>query len=80
MIEVLTKSKALRPSAVDTIDKVNEIIEVVNSLNPTDIANIKEKIKTIEAEQLTQNSDINSNTSDINSIKQTLYTPLSQEN
>lgn len=91
-IEQIAFGKNLRPSAVDTMNKLNEVITVVNSLDSgeisaikSDVDSLKTNVKTLQSQMTTANSSITSNTEklgtqqeDIDKIKVTLYTPLEQ--
>lgn len=96
-IDPIGFGKNLRPSTIDLLNKVNEIITAVNSLDPTGIGELQSdvtqlqsemtsvqgSVSTLQSQMSTANSNIstlqestNANTSDINDIKVTLYTPL----
>ncbi len=90
-IQPLQFGKNLRPSTVDSMNKINEIVTAVNQLNPTEIDTLQSKVSTLESKTtqlestVTQNgSDIDtlqaetaSLTTDMEKVKVTLYTPLS---
>lgn len=90
-IESIKFGKNLRPSTVEVIKKVNELITVVNQSDPDAIsalqtsvtslqANVKQnsqKITTAEGNIDTLQDTSASHTTDIDKIKVTLYTPLS---
>ena len=92
-IEELKFGSTLRPSTVSSMNKINEIIGVVNSLNETDLASLqadidtlKANVSTLQSQMSTANTNITSiqstNTTqqtDIDKIKVTLYTPLSSD-
>lgn len=84
--------KNLRPSTVDAMNKINEIIGVVNTLQNSDSAQritaLETRVTTAEG-RITTNAgnittlqgDVAENSDDISDIKTTLYTPLaSNEN
>jgi outer membrane murein-binding lipoprotein Lpp len=89
-IDKLSFGKNLRPSTVDTMNKLNEVIAVVNDISgsgidtlKTDVATLKSNMTTAQAQIATANENIannatsiSNNTTDINAIKVTLYTPL----
>lgn len=87
-ISKLEFGKNLRPSTVDTMNKINEIIGVVNGLDAatvtTDINTLKSNVTTLQGQMTTANTNIATNTSNISTldndmkkVKVTLYTPLS---
>lgn len=85
--------KNLRPSTVEAINKINEIIATVNELDPDNISEIQSNVSTLQTQMstaqtqissLTENvstatATIESHTTDIDNIKVTLYTPLDSE-
>jgi archaellum component FlaC len=90
-ISPMTKDKVMRPSLIDSVDKINEIIVAVNLLDPAEIDAIESRVDALEtavtsintrldniAQSLvTINASIATMSSDIDNIKVTLYTPLS---
>ena len=75
--------KNLRPSTVDALNKINEIITAVNQLQPSEIEQLQTDVSTLQSQMSTANgnistlqSSVSDNTGDINDIKTTLYTPL----
>lgn len=82
--------KKLRPSTVEAIKKINELVQAVNLLDPTEINtlqttvnNLKSTVGTHTSQIGSANSSINdlkkttsTHTTDIDKIKVTLYTPL----
>ena len=90
-ISPMTKDKVMRPSLIDSVDKINEIIVAVNLLDPAEIDAIESRVDALEtavtsintrldniAQSLvTINARIATMSSDIDNIKITLYTPLS---
>lgn len=82
--------KNLRPSTVDALNKINELVTAVNALDPESIETLEqtvskqgESISTLQTQMSTANSSIENlqstqqeHTSDIDNIKVTLYTPL----
>ena len=86
-IQPMTKAKSMRPSAIDTIDKINEIITRVNELDSNDYQTEIDALTTRVSNTETQLTAVNKNIetiestntaqqSDIDNIKETLYTPL----
>lgn len=85
--------KNLRPSTVEAIKKINELVTAVNAVNvdaikqmQTDVNNIKNTVKEHTNSISTNTTEIGkiketqaSHTQDIDKIKVTLYTPLSAE-
>lgn len=89
-IDKIAFGKQLRPSTVDSLNKINEIIDAVNGMTSTDyqgeIDAINSKLGTLTTRVDTATSDITqikstneSQQSDIDDIKVTLYTPLEQD-
>lgn len=90
-IQPLQFGKNLRPSTVDAMNKINEIVTAVNQLNPTEIDTLQSKVSVLETKTsqlestVTQNSndistlqtDVTSLNDDMDKVKITLYTPLS---
>lgn len=88
-IEPIAFGKELRPSTVDVMNKLNEVITTVNGISSTDyqaeIDKINQSLTTVTGRVDTNTSDISgikstneSQQSDIDDIKITLYTPLTQ--
>ena len=90
-ITPMSKSKAVRGSLIDAVDKINEIITAVNALSPSSIAQMQQDIAALQSADTAiglridgvasrttalETSDTAQQT-DIDSIKVTLYTPLS---
>ena len=48
----------LRPSTVTVIKKINEMIPVLNSLDPGDISQIEQDVNTLKGQMSTANSNI----------------------
>ena len=90
-ISQLEFGKNLRPSTVEAINKINELVTAVNDLDGAEIETIKSDISTLKSKADTMNTRITNNANDITSVKQTnetqqtdidaikvtLYTPLS---
>lgn len=88
-IDPIAFGKELRPSTVDVMNKLNEVITAVNGMSGTDyqeeIDTINGKLTTLTGRVDTNTTDIatinetnESQQSDIDDIKITLYTPLAQ--
>ena len=91
-IEPMGKDKVMRPSLIDAVDKINEIAATVNLLDPTEIdaietrvgaletsvSGISTRIDNISTQLATIQQTLTAHQSDIDNIKLTLYTPLSQ--
>ena len=92
-IQNIVFGKNLRPSTVDAINKINELVAAVNAVDIASINQIKTdtaNLKTITQSHTsdiallkTDTSDLKKTTSkqttDIDKIKVTLYTPLSAD-
>lgn len=92
-IKSIEFGKNLRPSTVEAIKKINEVITAVNAFNPSDIdalqtqvGNLQSSVTKLTSDVTTANGNITklksttaSHTTDIDKIKVTLYTPLSAE-
>lgn len=92
-IDTLGFGKNLRPSTVETMNKVNEIIAAVNQLSPSEIDDLEEKVNTLATSVAslqtnlaatnknvaTNTTNIKTNSDDIAAVKVTLYTPLSSD-
>ena len=87
-ITPMDKTKVMRPSLIDAVDKINEIITAVNTLDPTAInsrvaaletwqTSTDSRLATMASDISTNTTNIGTNTTDITTIKTTLYTPLS---
>lgn len=90
-IDPMNKSKAVRGSLIDAVDKINEIITAVNALSPSSIEQMQQDIAALQQADITTGGRIDALTSrvtatettntsqqnDIDAIKVTLYTPLS---
>ena len=50
--------KNLRPSTVDAINKINEVITAVNQLQPSEIEQIQEDVSTLQTQMSTANGNI----------------------
>lgn len=92
-ISELAFGKNLRPSTVDTMNKVNEIIAVVNELDTSGLSQVQSDVSTLKTQMSSMQTTVSNHTSsisnltskqnametDIDNIKVTLYTPLSTE-
>ena len=88
-ISPMSKDKVMRPSLIDAVDKINEIITAVNAV---DMQGVDTRLTALETADVTMSgridglatrttdleTDVSDNTDDIAQIKTTLYTPLSQ--
>lgn len=91
-IEPVNFGANLRPSTVALIKKVNELVTAVNDVDPSSIGSLKESVNalstnvtTLQGQMVTANSNISQNTKDIagiktdmDKVKVTLYTPLTE--
>ena len=91
-IDKIDWGKNLRPSTVDIIKKLNTVIDTLNSTDVTELIEIKQDIQNLKqadavmSEQIsTLTTDYNnleekveSNETDLEKVKITLYTPLEQ--
>lgn len=68
--------KNLRPTTVDLVKKVNEIITAVNDLNTSEIEQL---ITDVDNNLKQLKNKVETNTTDISKMKVTLYTPLAEE-
>lgn len=92
-IATIKFGKNLRPTTVESVNKINELIAAVNKINPdaitslqTDISNLKSTVSSHTTQIQTANSNITdlktttgTHTKDIDKIKVTLYTPLATD-
>lgn len=92
-IDALKFGKNLRPSTVNTMNKVNEIITAVNQISPPEIDALEQKVETLATNVAslqtnlaatnksvaTNTTNIQTNSEDIAAIKVTLYTPLASD-
>lgn len=90
-ITPMNKAKAMRGSLIDAVDKINEIITAVNTIDVSAIQQMQSDISALQTSDTNINSRIDgaitriaacettdtSQQSDIDNIKITLYTPLS---
>lgn len=89
-IEAIKFGKNLRPTTVEAVNKINELVTAVNQFNSTEINTLQtdvNKLKTTVAANTSKINTANSNidklnqttsahATDIDKIKVTLYTPL----
>lgn len=82
--------KMLRPTTVELVNKLNETITAVNSLNPDAVAQLSQDVNTLKTTASDLSSKVKKNTGDIATLTQTqeshtedidkmkvtLYTPL----
>ena len=92
-IESIKFGKNLRPSTVEAIKKINEVITALNKVDSSKIdtlnsqvGNLQSSVTKLTSDVTTANANITtlqsttkSHTTDIDKIKVTLYTPLSAE-
>lgn len=90
-ISPMNKTKAMRGSLIDAVDKINEIITAVNTIDVSAIQQMQTDISALQTSDTNINGRIDgaitriaacettntSQQSDIDDIKITLYTPLS---
>lgn len=50
--------KNLRPSTVDALNKINEVITAVNQLQPSEIKQLQEDVSTLKTQMSTANGNI----------------------
>ena len=84
--------KNLRPSVVTNIKKINELVAVVNEIDPDSMSGLKDDVNSLKSNMSQAQADILSNKTsinemsstlatalqDISKIKTTLYTPLEE--
>lgn len=92
-ITPMGKDKVMRPSLIDSVDKINEIIVAVNLLDPAEIdalesrldadetalTNLTARVDAMATTLTTIQSTISTMQTDIDNIKITLYTPLNAQ-
>ena len=57
-IKPIEFGKNLRPSTVDALNKINEIIAVVNGLNPGDISQLLSDVSSLKSQMTTAKGNI----------------------
>lgn len=84
--------KNLRPTTVDLVKKVNETITAINTLNPSAVGQLIKDVNTLKQSAAATEKNVQANktniaslqatqgqhTRDIDKMKVTLYTPLSE--
>mgnify|MGYP002587085099 CR=1 FL=1 len=70
-IAPITFGKALRPSTVEAINKINEIIPVLNSVDPSAIQALQRDVETLKSTTAATNKNVATITTDIGNIKTT---------
>ncbi len=89
-IQSIEFGKNLRPSTVEAINKINELVTAVNAIGAESIGQIKTDVNNLKTTVQSQTNDISklktdtgslktttdTHTTDIDKIKVTLYTPL----
>lgn len=92
-IKPIEFGKNLRPSTVEAIKKINELVTSLNNIDASAISKLVTDVKNLQTTVASHTTSINSNaktidtvkktqeahTTDIDKIKVTLYTPLSSE-
>lgn len=92
-ITTIEFGKKLRPSTIEAIKKINELVNAVNLLDPTEIDKLQTDVNNLKSTVNTHTSQINkadssiadlkktasTHTTDIDKIKVTLYTPLAAD-
>lgn len=92
-IATIKFGKNLRPTTVESVNKINELVAAVNKLDPaaitalqTEVSNLKSTVESHATQIKTANSNItnlktttDNHTADIDKIKVTLYTPLATD-
>ncbi|UWG73831.1 MAG: hypothetical protein [Bacteriophage sp.] len=68
-IETIKFGKNLRPTTVEAVNKINELVTAVNQFNSTGINTLKTDVDELKKTTSTHATDIDK-------IKVTLYTPL----
>lgn len=90
-IDKLQFGKNLRPSTVDVMNKVNEIIDTIDDIGGDQFEQLSQKVQSLETTsnnhtaQITQiqadaanlEKRVATNETDLENVKITLYTPLS---
>lgn len=59
-IEPIAFGKNLRPSTVDSINKINELVTAINQLQPSEIDQLKSDVSTLQGQMSTANGNISS--------------------
>lgn len=89
-ITALTFGKTLRPTTVELVTKLNEIIAAVNALDPAAVTQLSKDVQALKTTTTDLTSKVTANTGsittltqtqtshtqDIDNMKLTLYTPL----
>lgn len=91
-ISLIKFGQNLRPTTVSVVKKVNELIDAVNALDPNSISQLINDVKSLKTSTEATNQKVTANeasiktlqttqathTTDIDKIKVTLYTPLTE--
>lgn len=91
-ISLIEFGQNLRPTTVSVVKKVNEVIGAVNALNPNSISQLTNDVESLKTSTAATEKKVTTNTAsitklqgtqeqhttDIDKIKITLYTPLSE--
>lgn len=88
-IDKIAFGKNLRPSTIDVMNKVNEVIDALNNTDASEIEHIKSDIETLKqtdtnlSAQITELQEleprVKANEDDLENVKITLYTPLQSD-
>ena len=92
-IKPIEFGKNLRPSTVEAIKKINELVTGLNSVDTNAISKLVTDVNNLQTTVASHTTSINSNTTSLNNVKKTqethttdidkikvtLYTPLSAE-
>lgn len=91
-ISLIEFGQNLRPTTVSVVKKVNEVIGAVNALNPSSISQLTKDVESLKTSTAATDRKVAANeasitklqttqaqhTTDIDKVKVTLYTPLSE--
>lgn len=91
-ISLIEFGQNLRPTTVSVVKKVNEVIGAVNALNPNSISQLTKEVESLKTSTAATNQKVTANeksiatlqatqaqhTTDIDKVKVTLYTPLTE--
>lgn len=91
-ISLIEFGQNLRPTTVSVVKKVNEVIGAVNALNPSSISQLTKDVESLKASTAATDKKVAANassiaqlqttqaqhTTDIDKVKVTLYTPLTE--
>lgn len=91
-ISLIEFGQNLRPTTVSVVKKVNEVINAINALNPSSISQLTKDVESLKTSTAATDKKVTTNaasiaqlqttqnqhTTDIDKIKVTLYTPISE--